>query len=259
MCASPGDAQCKTWPCCREFSKCEARSSAQAGGMRVKGTVSGTRGWLSGCWDRRLRGLSGRGMDGPPVTAPPGTRCCSGPAIEGRRWEIGCCGGRRGIQLQHHRGIPCIRGVPGSASELVSPVGFDVPASPTWVSCTQQHRSSAKTLCCIHGRSTLELRCLTYPSNAIWRCCWGFLPAALSLLGSSSVPAEGQHRRQRVRQRALPVRPPAAAPGMGWCARLHPAVGGTALALPTPAHSGFVLNLRKHDWKKNVPWGPVCF
>lgn len=57
MCAYPGDDQNKAWPSSKEFSKCEARSSAQPGVMQVKGRISG-------CRDMRLCGLSGRGVEG---------------------------------------------------------------------------------------------------------------------------------------------------------------------------------------------------
>lgn len=206
--------------------------------------------WGVGFLDAEARGCVGwlaMGWTDTWVTAPPCTRCCSGPTIGGRRWETvlqwergntGPAPSRHPVQSEMHL-------APGSASELVSPMGFDVSASPTWMPHTQQHRSSAKKVCCIYGRLTLELRCLTYSSTAIWRCCWGFCARHFV-----SPQVAAQHPWQQVLQRVLALHPPAAAPGMGWCARLHPALGGTALALPRPALSDILLHLRKHNWEK---------
>lgn len=142
--------------------------------------------WGVGFLDAEARGCVGwlaMGWTDTWVTAPPCTRCCSGPTIGGRRWETvlqwergntGPAPSRHPVQSEMHL-------APGSASELVSPMGFDVSASPTWMPHTQQHRSSAKKVCCIYGRLTLELRCLTYSSTAIWRCCWGFCARPLSV------------------------------------------------------------------------------
>lgn len=52
-----GNEQNKTWPSSKEFSKWEARSGTQPGGMQVRGGIFGCRG-------TGLCGLAGHGLDG---------------------------------------------------------------------------------------------------------------------------------------------------------------------------------------------------